>query len=83
MIFWNLENSEKLCVFNNFGILITKVLVTDDEKFIISCDIREGILTWDVNNLDEVSGFLYQEDAEEWLNENRIDLNEVRQYLKA
>ena len=83
VIIWNLVIGVQHAVLNGHKQAIFKVLVTDDEKFIISCDFYNGIYIWNLNQLKQVTRFFYQEEAEEWLNENRIDSNEVKEYLKA
>ena len=83
VIIWSLINGNQHVALNGHKYTIWKVLVANDEKFIISCDFYNGIYIWDVNKLNQVKKFLRQEEAEGWLYQNRIELNRVREYLKA
>jgi WD40 repeat protein len=84
VIIWSLTNGTQRAVLNGHKQSICKVLVTDDEKFIISADLIDGIRIWYVDQLILVKQFFHQgREAENWLNDNKIDVNEVKSFLKA
>ena len=82
VIIWNLIDKSQYAVLSGHNQKIWKVLVTDNEKFIISCSVYDGIRVWNLEAKQEFA-FSYQEEAASLLSENRIELNQLKRYLKA
>ena len=83
VIIWNLVDKSRYAVLSGQNQPIQKVLVTDNEKFIISGDLYDGIQVWNVKQRKQVFAFSYQEEAASWLSENKIELDLLKRFLKA
>lgn len=83
VMIWNLGDKSLYCTLSGHIDLIRKVIVTDDEKFVVSGDLLGGIRIWNVDKKRMESSFCYEEQAKNWLSDNRIELDSVKAFLKA
>lgn len=83
VIIWNLRYKDKYAVLSGHNEEVSKVLVTEDEKFVISACELEGVRVWNVKQKRQEYFFNYQDEAISWLNQNRIELDLLRKFLKA
>lgn len=82
VIIWNLKNRTQHAVLSCKIGIVNKLLVSEDQKFILSAGLYKGIEIWNANKLKQEFKFMYLKEAESWLKENGIDLYKVRRFLK-
>ena len=71
------------CTLSGHKSWIMKIIVTDNEKFIVSGDIFYELWIWNVNQKRKELKFTYEEKATSWLSEQKIDLDSVKSFLMA
>ena len=82
VIIWRLSDKTQYAILRGHIHLIKKVLATDDGRFVLSCDIFEGIRVWNVDEKLQEYVLQFQEQALNWLGQNKVQLESIKRYLK-
>lgn len=75
-------NQNHIRVLCNHREIILKLFITDDDRYIISCNLRNGIKVSSVAENKKILSFSHKKEAKIWAKSNGLDFECIRRFVK-